>query len=288
MKKILILDGSASKAFEKYGYTLKNTDFFEKFNKYNETIVQNIHKRYIDAGADIIETNSFNANDIYLKQFNKNISGYELSFLAAKIANKAKYTYNKNILIAGSVGPSHISLSLDKNFYEELKNSFKNQINGLIKGGVDFLLFETCYDFENLKLLLTICQEENFKKNIVVSFNVNDVGKIFSGESIFDIINYIDNNFIIGYGINCSNGIEKSYNILKQLRNFTNKKIFFYPNVKQYKNEDEKNIIMNNFKFFAEKIIKENLVDVFGSCCGTDEEFTQLIKNILLEKQIKL
>lgn len=301
-EKTLILDGAMGTLLKKLN--LSSKDFAGALNCYeilNETradIIKEIHEKYILAGADIIQTNSFNCNSINLKKYNLEKAVYNLAKKSAQIARKAIKITEKEIYIFGTVGPTSKSLSfikknnkenkkynLEKEF-NDLKNIFKEQILGLIDGGVDAILIETVYDKLNSKASLLACEELFKEKNknlpIFISFTVDKNGNIASGEKVEEAIKDLDNNFILGFGVNCSFGSENLFSVMERIKKvIKNKFIIFYPNA-GIPNEngiypETKNKFKENLKLFRDK----KILNIVGGCCGTDFTYIEKLKKFL-------
>ncbi len=300
-EKVLILDGAMGTILKKY--KLNSQDFqgnlncYEILNKTREDLIQEIHEKYILAGADIIETNSFNCNSINLFKYSLEEEVYKLSKKSVEIAKKAAKKSNRKIYIFGAVGPTSLSLSfLEKNSQKKirektlkLKNAFKEQILGLIDGGVDAILFETICDIKNIMVALDaseeIFQEKNIRVPILTSITVDKNGELLSGESIEEFIKKIDRESIIGFGINCSFGSWDSYIFIERMKKETNKFIVFYPNAglpdkngKYKEKEDE-------LKKRIEYLLEYKLIDIVGGCCGTDYSHIKVLKKLLGNKK---
>lgn len=235
-KRILVLDGATGTAIQKYNLT--EADFQGKkgcneiLNITRPDIIKEIHTDYIKAGADIIETNSFNCNRISLKDYGIEDMSYTLSRkgteLAREIADNFFKTSGKRIYVAGSIGPTSKSLSLpigdtpyerEINF-DHMKNIYSEQIEGVIDGGADCILIETIFDGLSAKAAL-IAAEDLFEKKkiqlpIMISATVNKQGKIFSGQSIESLIVALDRPSVISFGLNCSFGAKDLIPMIKK------------------------------------------------------------------------
>jgi len=150
-KRILIFDGAMGTEISRFNKSLSDlpNDFL---NIEEPEIIEKIHKSYIESGADVIETNTFNSNSIVLEKFSKENYIEELNKKAVEIAKSAVSGYKRKIFICGSIGPLDISLSLGSKYsFDDVKNSYIKQIEVLFKSGVDFVIFETAHDLINLK-----------------------------------------------------------------------------------------------------------------------------------------
>lgn len=272
--KKLILDGSTYTTFTKYGINRENTAILDVLCITDEELVATVHKRYIDAGADIISTNSFNSNDYYLKEKNCPYTAYELSKKAGLIAKKTALSSDKKIFVAGSVGPGNIALSQNADKIFELKNSYKENIRGLLDAYVDFILLETFYDAKNLETALAAVEElqKHQKFFVALALTIDKNGKIFSGEYAYDILKHLNQEYIFALGFNCSFGIEAMEDSLKKIATL-NKNIIFYPN-----NMDTD---IANFEKIYKKYLSKYRINIAGTCCGTDENYTKILKKII-------
>lgn len=277
-KKVLVLDGAMGTTLQKYNLDSRyflGSKSFEVLSFTKEDLIKEIHKKYIECGADIIETNTFNCNRIALKDTPMEKRVYEICKKSVKLAREVREKLKSNTLIAGSVGSLSISLSFEKEKEKEVREAYFEQISGVIDGGIDFILLETVYDFKNLQIALEvinlILKKRELSLPIVISFTCDNDGKIYSGENIKKIIEKIDEKNILGYGLNCIGNNP----FIKKMREITDKKIFFYPNSSIL--EEIKNI-----EDYFKKLIDKNYVNIIGGCCGTDFSFIMMLNTLTL------
>lgn len=277
-EKVLVLDGAMGTVLKNKNIDKKffnSTTSFEVLNITAEAQVKDVHREYIEAGADIIETNTFNCNRFSLKGTEFEDSIYKICKKGAEIAKEVAKNYGNRVLIAGSIGPTVVSLTQNLTVEDELRKSYREQIGGLIDGRVDLLLIETVYDYRNLKLALEVSEElfKNKRLNIpiIISFTCSEKGEIYSGESIQNIIKEIDNESIVGYGLNCVGMTQ----FIEKLSDITSKKIIFYPNDIILKELD------NNLENYIYNLLKKNYIQIIGGCCGTDSKYIEKIKKIV-------
>lgn len=294
--KILILDGAIGTVLK--NYELDSKDFggalncYEVLNKTRPDIIQEIHEKYILAGADIIETNSFNCNSLNFKKYGLEKDVYELAKRSVEIAKEATKISKRNIYIFGAVGPTDKSLSFllknkekkDLNDYYKLKGVFKEQISGLIDGGVDGILIETVFDRLNAKAALVaseeLFKEKNKKLPIFISTSVDNDGNLVSGESIESSIKTLDRNYITGFGINCFSENKNLFSLLERMRKVSEKYIIAYPNA-GFPNENKNYLeIIEKIHKNLDTILEKNLLNIVGGCCGTDFEYIKNLKKI--------
>ena len=244
-----------------------------------------IHDTYLEAGADIIETCSFNSTSISLSDYKLGHLSYEISAAAARVARKSadKYsTYAKPRFVAGSIGPTSkgASLCTDVNdpskrsiCWDELETAYYNNAKGLLDGGVDIFLIETIFDTLNAKAALCainkLCEERNIDVPIIVSASISESGRLLSGQSIETFCISVLHAKPWAVGLNCSFQASKLLPHLRFLSEIVPCYISVYPNAgapNKYGRYDETPEIMaaNLHQYF-----KEELVNIIGGCCGT-------------------
>ena len=304
-KRILVLDGATGTAIQKYN--LSDTDFLGKkgcseiLNITRPDIIKEIHLNYMKAGADIIETNSFNCNSISLSEYNLAEKSYEFSKISASIACEAVKNFSeisgKKIWIAGSVGPTSKSASIPTGdipyereiSFDELKNSYSDQIRGLIDGGADIILIETIFDGLNAKAALIAAEEIFEEKNkffpVMISATVNKQGKLLSGQSIESLITALDREYIISFGLNCSFGAKDLVPLIKKLSSFTDKYISLYPNAGLPDENGEYKETPEITAEFLKELVEEKAVNILGGCCGTHFEHIKAISKLVSGKE---
>lgn len=299
-KRILVLDGAMGTAIQKYN--LNSDDYLGKkgcneiLNITRPDIIKDIHLKYIEAGADIIETNSFNCNKISLNEYGFSERAYEIAKRSAELAKEVTSTSEKKIYIAGSIGPTNKTLTIPsgKNPYDRdlefdyLKEAYSEQIEGLIDGRVDILLIETIFDGLNAKCAVISAEEVMKRKNInlpiMISATVNKEGKIFTGQSIESLIVALDRESIISYGFNCSFGAKELIPLTKKLGKFTKKPISLYPNA-GLPNEDGEYLESPNVTAnYLKELVDNQEVNILGGCCGTTFEHIKNIANLVKNK----
>lgn len=301
-KKIFILDGATGTAIQNYNPTTEDYQgkkgCNEILNITREDIIKEIHNGYIEAGADIIETNSFNCNRISLEEYKIPNMVRELALKSAKLAREcADNCKEKKIYVAGSVGPTSKSLSVPtgENPYDraldfdELKSVYFEHIEALVDGGVDIILIETIFDGLNAKAGVLAVEEVMEKKGIIIpvmiSFTVNKQGRIFTGQSAKSLIVALDRENIISYGFNCSFGAKELVPLIEELGKFTKKPISLYPNAGLPNEKGEYDEVPEVTVSYLKELINNKRINILGGCCGTTFEH---IKAISRECQGKL
>lgn len=297
--RILVLDGAMGTMIQRYNLTEEQYrgDRFgktEKLQKGNNdllsltqpAIIEQIHRKYLVAGADIIQSNTFNATSVSMKAYGMQKHVREINVEAAKIARKVADEFsNMNLskprFVAGSIGPTNKTVSITKSgktgsniSFDELRISYEDQIEALMDGGVDILLFETVFDTQNAKAGLLAAQNI-FKKRgketpIMISATFTDEkGSTFSGETIREFFNSINHSSLLSIGLNCSFGASTMKEHLKELKKIANVYISAHPNAglpnKMGKYDETPEVMANYIKEF----ICLRLVNIVGGCCGT-------------------
>lgn len=301
-KRILILDGAMGTTLMKYDLSMKDfagktKNCFELLNETRPDIIQEVHKKYIEAGADIIETNSFNCNAISLKDYELENRVFDLAKKSAEIARKATEITNRKVYVLGSIGPTNKSLTfLKKNAaYEkeptffDFKKAYKEQIKGLIAGGVDGLLIETIFDTLNAKAAV-LAAEESYKDlelnlPICISATVNRQGKLLTGETIEYLIESLDRPSILSFGFNCSFGTKDLAPLIKKIRKSTDKFISLYPNAGLPNQNGDYKETAEKMKDNLLTLIENKEINILGGCCGTTYEHIEVLANLIKGKE---
>lgn len=313
--RILILDGAMGTMIQRYrlteeqyrGQRFKETNKLQKGNNDLLTlsqphIIEQIHREYLEAGADIIETNTFNSNAISMQDYDMQNIVHEMNLEAVKIARKVADEFSlgtpdKPRFVAGSIGPTNKTTSMSPRVedpmyrsvtFDDLRNTYEEQINALIEGGVDLLLIETIFDTLNAKAALFAAQNI-FKKRgkevpIMLSVTLSDkAGRTLSGQTVEGFLTSISHANLLSVGLNCSFGASDMKPHLKQLKRISPFFVSAYPNAglpNQLGEYDETPEKMANQ---VNEFIEEGLVNIIGGCCGTTPAhiamFSELVKN---------
>ncbi len=288
-KRILVLDGATGTAIQKYN--LSDDDFMGKkgcneiLNITRPDIIKEIHRNYIECGADIIETNSFNCNKISLDEYGLSHKAYEFSkksaLTACEAAEECEKKYNRKIWVAGSVGPTNKSSSIltgnipyERNItFDQLKEAYFEQIEGLFDGGADIILIETIFDGLNGKAALLAAEEVFAGKGkvlpVMISATVNKQGKLLSGQSVESLVTALDRECVISFGLNCSFGAKDLIPLIKKLSSFTNKYVSLYPNAGLPNEDGEYDETPEITASYLKELIEDKAVNILGGCCGT-------------------
>ncbi len=261
-QRVLILDGAMGTMIQSYNLTeedyrgerFKDLPGLQKGNNdllviSRPDVIGDIHRRYLEAGADIIETNSFSSQRISMEDYGACDYCHELNVSAARLARKYADDFTaknpeKPRFVAGSIGPTNktCSLSPDVNnpalrniTFDELASAYKDQIKALIEGGVDILLIETIFDTLNAKAALFAAREAmdemSVELPVMLSVTVADkAGRTLSGQTLEAFVASIDHAGVMSVGLNCSFGAKDMKPFLESLASFAPYYISVYPN----------------------------------------------------------
>lgn len=315
-EKILVLDGAMGTMIQKHG--LVEDDYRkgpfsacrkelagnnECLNLTCPDIIRNIHKEYIAAGADIIETNTFSANIISQSEYGCEDFAAQMAYEGAKIAREAadeaartaeSIGTARKVWVAGSMGPTSKSLSLspdvtDPSFraysFDEMHRAYRQQAEALIKGGVDLILIETCFDALNVKAALSaisdVCRSSCIELiPVIVSVSVGDrSGRTLTGQTMEAFYTSIRHYPILSFGLNCSLGAADLTPLIEDISRWCGCGISCYPNaglpneMGGYDQSPEE--MAEEVKAMAQK----GLVNIVGGCCGTTPEHIKAISS---------
>ena len=307
--KILVLDGAMGTMIQKYN--LNEKDYRgERFKNFKNPlkgnndllsitqskIISEIHKKYLDAGADIIQTNTFSSTSVSMADYKMENLVYELNFESAKIAKKLTQEYtqknkNKPRFVAGSIGPTNKTASIspdvnDPGFraitFDELVSSYSEQIKGLIEGGVDILLVETIFDTLNAKAALfaidTYLNKNNLEIPIMVSGTITDQsGRTLSGQTVKAFLYSLSHMPLLSIGFNCALGAGQLISYMKTLSENTSFYTSAHPNAGLPNAFGEYDQTPSEMSSQIKNYLDDNLVNIIGGCCGTDEKFIKEI-----------
>ena len=312
-ERILILDGAMGTMIQRYNFTEEDyrgerfKDWESPLKGNNDLLsltqpeaIEEIHRKYLLAGADIIETNTFSGTTIAMADYHMEDLVYELNYESAKIAKKVcdEFTAqnpDKPRFVAGSIGPTNrtASLSPDVNdpgyraiTFDELRIAYKQQAEALLDGGSDILLVETIFDTLNAKAALfaidEIREERNIKIPIMVSGTITDAsGRTLSGQTADAFLISVSHMDLISVGFNCALGAKQLTPYLEILSNHTNFGISAYPNAGlpnafgQYDETAEQ--MAEQIKEYVDK----GLINIIGGCCGTTPDHIKAIADLV-------
>ena len=316
-QRILVLDGAMGTMVQ--SYDLNESDFRgEQFKDHNfdlmgnndiltltrPDIVRDIHSVYLDAGADLIETNTFNSTSISQADYKMEDIVYRLNYSAASIAVKAakrftKRTPTKPRFVCGAIGPTNKTASMSPNVskpeyrnitFDELVVAYKEQAKGLMDGGVDIFLVETVFDTLNCKAALFAIQslfhEKGYTIPIMVSGTVTDAsGRVLSGQTIEAFWYSIRHVELLAVGLNCALGAQQIRPYIDSLSKVADTNILVYPNAglpNEFGGYDESPEKMSSY---LNEFSDAGIVNIVGGCCGTTPEHIEQFSKVINGKK---
>ena len=315
--KVLVLDGAMGTMIQKLnfdesdyrGERFKDYDILLKGNNDLLSITQpeailDIHKAYLKAGADIIMTNTFSSTPIAMADYKMESLVYDLNFKSAQLAKKAVLEYDSNEkprFIAGSIGPTNktASMSPDVNNpgfrevdFDDLVDSYFEQISALVEGGVDILFVETVFDTLNAKAALFAIENYNENNSVSVptmlSGTLTDAsGRTLSGQTLEAFINSVSHINLLSIGLNCSFGAAGLFPYIKKMSLTTDLPISVHPNAglpNEFGEYDQSSRQMQNL---IKDFLKNRLVNIIGGCCGTTPDHISLISEIANDYNVR-
>jgi len=308
-KRILVIDGAMGTMIQRHKPTEEDYRG-DRFKDYphpvkgnndllsltNPKMIEDIHRAYLEAGADIIETNTFNANPLSLADYHMSELTYELNFESAKIAKKAADDYTaknpgKPRFIAGTLGPTNktTSLSPDVNDpgyravnYDDVVNAYTQQISGLVDGGADVLLVETIFDSLNAKAALfaieTYYEKTGKRLPIMVSVTITDAsGRTLSGQTVEAFLTSVRHENLLSIGLNCALGAKEMRPYLEEMSQKAPYYISCYPNAGLPNQFGEYDETPETMCVFVDDFLKNGFVNIIGGCCGTTPDHIKAI-----------
>lgn len=310
-KRILVLDGAMGTMLQRNKF--EETDFRgERFKDFPHPLkgnndllsitqpeaVKAVHRAYFEAGADIVETNTFSGTTIGMADYQMEDLVYELNFQSAKIAREVADEFtDKPRFVAGSIGPTNrtASMSPDVNdpgyravTFDDLKIAYKQQVEALIDGGCDLLLVETIFDTLNAKAALFAIEEVKDEKNldipVMVSGTITDAsGRTLSGQTVEAFLISISHINLLSIGFNCALGADQLKPYLKRLAMNTQLNISAHPNAGLPNAFGQYDQSPQEMQALIREYLQENLVNIIGGCCGTTPEHIKAIADVARE-----
>ena len=299
--RILVLDGAMGSLIQEYklsesdfrGTILKDHPHDVKGN--NELlsltrpdVIKEIHIAYLEAGSDIIETNTFSATAVAQADYHLSHMAYELNVASAKIAKEACLEFMKlhperPRFVAGALGPTNrtASLSPDVNrpgfraiYFDELKQAYRDQARGLIDGGADILLVETIFDTLNAKAALyaieELLEERNLKMPIMISGTITDAsGRTLSGQTVEAFYISMSHGELFSIGLNCALGAKEMRPYVQELAKISNCYVSAYPNAGLPNELGAYDQTAEEMEQFIRDFASSGFVNIIGGCCGT-------------------
>lgn len=298
-QRILVIDGAMGTMIQRYKLTEEDyrgerfKDWPSDVKGNNDLlcltqphIIREIHGKYLDAGADIIETNTFNSQRISLADYGMESLAYEINFAAAKIAREACNLTGsgEQKFVAGALGPMNKTLSLSPDVnnpgyraftFDEAVEAYYEQVKGLVEGGVDLLLIETIFDTLNAKAAIFAVKKyfrdtEQKKLPVMISGTITDAsGRTLSGQTLEAFYNSIRHARPLSVGLNCALGAHEMRPHIEELSSLAECYTSAYPNAGLPNAMGEYDEQPDETAHFIEDWAKEGFVNIVGGCCGT-------------------
>ena len=324
--KILILDGAMGTMIQRYGLTEEDyrsgelSDCPKELKGNNEClnltrpeIIKSIHREYIEAGADIIETNTFSANRISQAEYDCEEFAAKMAYEGARLAREVadeimggtdscpsedRYEVREDgktnaggrkILVAGSIGPTSKSLSLSPDVsdpafraysFDQMKEAYREQAEALLRGGVDLLLVETCFDALNVKAALAAisCLDQKSLPPVIVSVSVGDrSGRTLTGQTLEAFYTSVKHYPLLAFGLNCSLGATEMTTLLKDVDKWCECAVSCYPNAGLPNEMGGYDQTPQQMAQEVKNMAEKGLVNIIGGCCGTSPDHIKAI-----------
>ena len=313
--RILVMDGAMGTMIQ--SYNLEEKDFRgDRFINHpcdlkgnndilsivRPDIIREIHTAYLEAGADIVETNTFNSTSISQADYQMEGIVYEINKTSAEIACSITNFFtsqnpDKPRFVCGAIGPTNKTASMSPDVsspgfrnvdFDELKETYIEQVNGLIDGGVNLLLIETVFDTLNCKAALfaveTVLEEKKISMPLMVSGTITDAsGRLLSGQTVEAFWHSIRHVDLLAVGLNCALGAEQIRPYVDEFSKIADTNVLVYPNAglpNEFGGYDED---PHDMAIFLDEFASSGLVNIIGGCCGTGpehiQEFNKSVKN---------
>lgn len=313
--RILILDGAMGTMLQRYNFSEEDfrgerfKDFPHPLKGNNDLLsltqpqaIREIHAKYFEAGADIVETNTFSGTTIGMADYHLENLVYELNYESAKIAREVADEFTtlnpeKPRFVAGSIGPTNRTASMspdvnDPGFravtFDDLRIAYKQQVEALIDGGSDILLVETIFDTLNAKAALfaidEVKEERNLDIPVMVSGTITDAsGRTLSGQTVEAFLISISHIPLLSVGFNCALGADQLKPYLKRLAHNTSFNVSAHPNAGLPNAFGQYDQTPEEMQLLIKEYLDDNLINIIGGCCGTTPEHIKLIAEVAKE-----
>ena len=308
-QRILILDGAMGTRIQAFGLSAES--FHRgKFASWpvslagnndvlcltEPEVIKEIHRLYIEAGADIIATNTFSSNRISQQEYACAEVAKDMAREGASLARQVADASERKIWVAGSMGPTSKSLTLASDMskpahrlvsFDEMADSYREQALALLEGGADFLLLETCYDALNTKAALAAINDINARFHreipVMVSVTINDrSGRTLTGQTLWAFYTSVSHYpYLLSFGLNCSFGVTDLQPFMEQLSANVPLPISIYPNAGLPNQMGEYEELPDFTASHLRKMAEAGLINIAGGCCGTDEHHIKAIAEAL-------
>ena len=312
-EKILVLDGAMGTMLQEYKF--EEADFRgDRFKDHPLSVkgnndllsltqpeaIKTIHKKYLAAGADIIETNTFSSTQIAMADYEMESIIYDLNFQSAKIAREAADEFTainpaKPRFVAGSVGPTNRTASIspdvnDPGFravtFDDLRVSYKEQIEALVDGGIDLILIETVFDTLNAKAALFAVEEVKTERRIdlpiMLSGTITDAsGRTLSGQTAEAFLISVSHIPLLSIGLNCALGAKQLIPYLEVLSTKSEFAVSAHPNAGLPNAFGEYEELPEDMATQIQEYLDRDLINIIGGCCGTSPDHIEAIAKLV-------
>jgi 5-methyltetrahydrofolate--homocysteine methyltransferase len=290
-ERILVLDGAMGTMLQQRNLTA--ADFGgphlegcnENLVMTRPEVVLDIHRKYLEAGSDIIETDSFQSSPIVLAEYGLETHAREISRRAAELARQAAdefSTSGKPRFAAGSMGPTTKALSVARGTtFEELRRGYHEQALGLIEGGVDVLLLETAFDTRNIKAGVLGIQDLSHEIGqpipLMISVTIEQMGTMLAGQGIEALWASLDHLDLVSIGLNCATGPEFMTDHVRTLQSLTSRFVSCYPNAGLPREDNTYGETPTSLSEQLGRFVDRGWLNIVGGCCGTTEKHIRAI-----------
>src|ERR1700719_3100539 len=297
-ERILVLDGAMGTMLQQENLTA--ADFGrahlegcnENLNITRPDVVLGIHRKYLEAGADIIETNTFGSTPLVLDEYGVGDRAREISRRAAELASQAVSQFSKGSkprFVAGSMGPTTKAISVTGGVtFSQLHKNYLEQARGLIEGGADLLLLETCQDTRNIKAgilaIQDLSREIGAPVPLMISATIEAMGTMLGGQGVEALWSSLDHVDLISLGLNCATGPEFMTDHVRTLQSLTSGFVSCYPNAGLPNEEGLYHETPTSLAQQLERFVDRGWLNVVGGCCGTTEQHIRAIAQMVQGK----
>jgi 5-methyltetrahydrofolate--homocysteine methyltransferase len=298
-ERILVLDGAMGTMLQQRDLTA--ADFGgaalegcnENLVKTRPDVVLDIHRKYFEAGSDIVETNTFGSTPLVLAEYGLADEAYDLSKRAALLARQAAEEYStpgKPRFVAGSMGPTTKAITVTGGVtFQGLLDSYYVQAKGLIDGGSDLLLIETSQDTRNIKSAILAIQklgrEIGASIPFLISVTIEPMGTMLAGQTVEAMWASLRHAHPLAFGMNCATGPEFMTDHIRTLSTLTGEFVSCYPNAGLPDEEGKYLETPTSLAAQLEKFVKHGWLNVVGGCCGTTEQHIRAISQMVVGKK---
>src|SRR6202171_915368 len=300
-QRILVLDGAMGTMLQQRDLTAEDfggtslVGCNENLVRTRPDVVLDIHRKYFEAGSDIVETNSFGGAPIVLAEYGLSADAHLLNKLSAELARQAAdelSTSGKPRCVAGAIGPTTKAITVTGGVtFEELRSAYYTQAHGLVEGGVDLLLVETCQDTRNIKAAILAIQqlskEIGAQVPFIVSVTIEPMGSMLAGQTVEALWASLRHAKPLAFGMNCATGPELMNDHIRTLSQLTGEFVSCYPNAGLPDEEGKYLETPTSLASQLEKFVDHGWLNLVGGCCGTTEQHIRAIAQMAQGKKAR-